>query len=68
MVFIQSIDRKGRYEFRSIQKSCKMRSVYKNQIRAKQENNDTCKSVIHTQQSSQPGEEQFCEDCIGCLW
>ena len=23
--------------------------MYKNQIRAKQENNDTCKSVIHTQ-------------------
>ena len=40
MVFIQSIDRKGRYEFRAIQKSCKMRSMYKNQIRAKQENND----------------------------
>ena len=27
-----------------------MRSMYKNQIRAKQENNDTCKSLIHTQQ------------------
>ena len=49
MVFIQSNDRKGRYEFRAIQKSCKMRSMYKNQIRAKQENNDTCKTVIHTQ-------------------
>ena len=49
MVFIQSNDRKGRYEFRAIQESCKMRSVYKNEIRAKQENNDTCKSVIHTQ-------------------
>ena len=50
MVFIQSNDRKGRYEFRAIQESCKMRSMYKNEIRAKQENNDTCKSVIHTQQ------------------
>ena len=50
MVFIQSNDRKGKYEFRAIQKSCKMRSMYKNQIRAKQVNNDTCKSVIHTQQ------------------
>ena len=49
MVFIQSNDRKGRYEFRAIQESCKMRSMYKNEIRAKQENNDTCKSVIHTQ-------------------
>ena len=50
MVFIQSNDRKWRYEFRAIQKTCKMRSVYKNQIRAKQENNDACKSVINTQQ------------------
>jgi len=39
MVFIQSNDRKWRYEFRTIQKTCKMRSVYKNQMRAKQENN-----------------------------
>ena len=52
MVFIQSNDRKGRYEFRAVQKSCKIRSMYKNQIRAKQENNDTCKSVIHTQHFS----------------
>ena len=55
MVFIQSNDRKGRYEFRAIQESCKMRSMYKNEIRAKQENNDTCKSVIHTQQSARSG-------------
>ena len=41
MVFIQSNDRK-RNEFRTIQKTCKIRSVYNNQIRAKQENNDTC--------------------------
>ena len=29
MVFIQSNDRKERYEFRAIQKSCKMKSMYK---------------------------------------
>ena len=49
MVFIQSNDRKWRYEFRTIKKTCKMRSVYKNQIRAKQENKIMV-LVISTQQ------------------
>ena len=42
--------RKWWCEFRAVQKTCKMRSVCNNQIRAKEENNDTCKSVINTQQ------------------
>ena len=51
MGFIQSNDRKGRYEFRAIQKSCKMRSMYKNQIGPNKKTMiATCKSVIHTQQ------------------